>query len=636
MLTCRSESTILLHPAAMLARLTAAGESTTAEDNYASACALAQIWSDIYLIAEASSQPGSVRLRARSGATHAARAALAAAFEPVASAAPSPPAGLAIPSARAGRSSAMTSMIKLHGHLDPWLDMLERILTLPMPECYGYDLGDSTICIDDARQFVCRHGHNRPIVVVGIRSGGSFLAPRWVAGLILATGQRVPWFTLRPLGAAAQRQGYHQTELAQLQRLCQTLPSRPQIVLVDDQPDSGNTVKQLAHVIAPMAEGLWFASIGRVRRLKTHSVWITEQSRSTLRRRDRPALWQLLRPEDHARFLATLAESLPCAAVQTASMLTIRCPTQQRRYGDQKAWLPWNHPQLLHAARRLVNPHKTPLVIWDDMGQPLLHLRFVGAGPFGLAEFQRVQQMAAEPVRAWFIDGYRIAAHIPATRPLRERLAHASQPEINRLLERCAEVLQRTTDHDPRAQIIGTPARRTPGKALCAALAQLGTQIGVTLALPTSLAWIATATIPAFGPQNQPIHSSLCYAHGDWHWQVTPDGKVHRFHLEATWGGVSWQELETAVFVLEHRLSPANLTTLLKYTGSASAQTLATVSASLPAATGLLIDSWRRTLRQVSPAGKAQFLEDLSSLWDVLGQYTDLFAQATDRGGQHA
>ncbi|MBD2823045.1 hypothetical protein ID852_20830, partial [Xenorhabdus sp. 42] len=64
-------------------------------------------------------------------------------------------AALSIACGRKIMPETMPSQINLvmQGQFSPWIDLLTRILTLPLPECYGYDLGDTEVCMDDAIRF---------------------------------------------------------------------------------------------------------------------------------------------------------------------------------------------------------------------------------------------------------------------------------------------------------------------------------------------------------------------------------------------------------------------------------------------------------------------------------------------------
>ncbi|WP_189535867.1 hypothetical protein [Paludibacterium paludis] len=598
-------------PAALVAAL---ADASGSGDDYLAACALLQVWSDLQLLAEGSGQPDPVRRRARAATARAAQAAFDAAC------------GRPLAPARSARAG-----IVLRGRLDAWQDMLERALMVPMPECCGYDLGDTAVCLDDAVRFARGLPRGRRVVVVGIRGGGAFLAPRWAAGLARASGRAPPWVTLRPLGAASLRGGYHPFELDAVRRLCVAQPDTPDIVIVDDQPDTGGTVDLLAQALKPWADRIWAASIGKVSLWHGPGRWTRVQERAVLAPRPRPALWQLLREEDRPAFLSVLCEALPQAA-DGAAGVSIRCPSLERRYGRETAWLPWNDPALSHHRRRLINPRKTPLLVTGDDGRPLLHLRFIGEGAFGAAEFRRVQALAAAQGEAWFLDGYRIAAHQPGLRPLSGILAEADAVSRRTWLARCAALLRDSRDR-PLARVGECAGDLRVGERAGAVLASLRARIGGVLPPPPS--WLPALRLPVFAGSREPVRGALTHAFGDWHWQARPDGTLRRFHLEANWGGVSWPELDAASFLLAHRLGPEALEAMIAG-GALEASRRDSIALSMPVAAWLWLDGCRRDLRQISPDGAALWREDLSSLWSVLSQYTDLiFSSPALKGSAH-
>ncbi|MDE9571741.1 hypothetical protein, partial [Xenorhabdus bovienii] len=85
-------------------------------------------------------------------------------------------------------------------------------------------------------------------------------------------------------------------------------------------------------------------------------------------------------------------------------------------------------------------------------------------------------------------------------------------------------------------------------------------------------------------------------------WQVGKDGHLYRFHQEANWGGISWPELEIAVFLLVYQLPPATLQ-LICNSNQTENDNLPVIFTSLPVALLLLLDGFRREIRQFSSIG---------------------------------
>ncbi|NHB92783.1 hypothetical protein [Photorhabdus cinerea] len=600
---------IQITPSVLVAGLVAA-ERSQQGDGYVSACALAQIWSDLSLFAEASKQSLSVCRQARLSATHAALTALSIAC-----------------GQKFNTETVCTSQtdIVLQGQFAPWLDLLTRILAVPLPECYGYDLGDTEVCVDDAICFAREHLCGRPVVIVGIRSGGSFIAPRWVAGLSQVSGVTPPWLTLRPLRQINAPCQYHPSELKALFHLCDSQPKRPDIVIVDDQPDTGSTVEELVKKLAPKVESVWFASIGNVSRIKAPGSWSKVFTRSPLITREKRPLWQLLLEEDHRYFLSTLASALPNSA-GTAARIFIRCPTLEKRYGQGEAWLPWNSPAMAKYVRRLINPKKTPLLVTDQNETPLLHVRFIGESVYGLAEFRRTEQFDTKHRNAWFLDGYHIAEHLPGLRPLRDLMAEATNTAYSTWLTQCNAIIE-LISRSPLVNVTGQLSLVPIGISISNAWRRLQCRIGENT-LPDLPFWLCSLNIPPFAGSIRPIRSSLSHAFGDWHWQVDNDGHLYRFHQEANWGGVSWPELEIAAFVLVHQLSPTTLQ-LICNSRQEWGNEPQVIFASLPVAALLLLEGFYREVRQFSEVGKVRLCEDLARLCQTLAQYHDLIIEAS-------
>jgi neamine phosphoribosyltransferase len=84
--------------------------------------------------------------------------------------------------------------------------LLDKLLCVPMPECCGYDLADLELVPRDGERLVDSVGTGRPVLVLGIRTGGAYLAPLWRAALAERGVARLHWCTVRP---AADGDGIH-------------------------------------------------------------------------------------------------------------------------------------------------------------------------------------------------------------------------------------------------------------------------------------------------------------------------------------------------------------------------------------------------------------------------------------------
>ncbi|MGW8142274.1 hypothetical protein [Sphingomonas zeae] len=510
--------------------------------------------------------------------------------------------------------------ITLEGDLGPYEALLDAALAGTVPECGGYNIADPEVCAQDARWLSARLDPRAPVLVIGIRSGGSYLAPIWAAALAAATSAPISWVTVRPLGAASRREGYHPGELARLPDASRT-DGRPtsqwaEIVVVDDLPDSGDTVGRLLATVRPRAARLWSASVGKVAAHPAGKGPVAARSAPQFRPRVPRPLWMCLDPADQPEFRARLEQAAPGCLPAGKIAVHIRVPTLEARYGSRTPWRAWSDPALANERRRLVNPRKTPLVVADAAGQPLLHLRFIGETPFGPSEHKRAARLAVAPVAGWFVDGYCVARHEAGLQSVRERLAGADRAAV---LDGCSAQLLRLTG-EPVAQARGQ-TRRPIGPMLLRRLALLSEEHGVPGRLPREVAWLVEAAADGRSSGSL-LRSSLRHAGGAWHWQVDPAGRVRRFHLEAGWGGVSWPELEVASFALEHRLEARLLARLL-----AACDRVAQpedVARSLPAAALLSLDAIHRAARRPSVVDVDRLAADIGDLLDGVTVLSEL------------
>jgi hypothetical protein len=329
----------------------------------------------------------------------------------------------------------------------------------------------------------------------------------------------------------------------------------------------------------------------------------------------------MLRPGDHAGFMRRLTAQWPEVLIPEGATLAIRCPSLQARYGRRTPWLPWNDPALAGERRCLVNPRKTPLLLHDADGTPLFHLRFVGEGPYGRAEHARVATLGAGGGASATIDGYRVAAHVPGLVPLADAL-HAADGAARRvLLGRCADLVAAMLS-EPLAEVCRASFERPIGHSIREAVASLADRFGTDAAIPDTVAWAGDVRSPPYGASRRPIRSSLRYASGAWHWQVDRAGGVHRFHLEAGWGGVTWPELEVASFALEQRLTAADLRLIAARVGLAESAPRS-IGDALAAASALFLQTRRREVREVDAAGRDRLRSDIAAMWETLARLAE-------------
>lgn len=564
---------------------------------------------------------------------------------------------------------------------------VEKAISAPMPECCGYDIADLDLIAADAARLVEAIGADRPVLLVAVRSGGAYFAPLWRAALDDLGVSRSRWCSVRPWPTLSENESSAPDALRAPDRFgatgaIETTPAtgltcmpgmpdadawlhgqpRPVVVVLDDQPDTGATMARVAAGLRAPDRELWFASVGKLwrdeagQRRLAHAApaWIGGGTRR---------LWECLMPPDHGRLLERLSRLPGLARLPSDAAPRWHCPRDEVRYGDARPWLPWNHPVVLTGRRPLVNPRKTPLAIAAADRRPLLHLRFIGEGVFGEAEFQRVQ--ALQPGRrAWFIDGYGVTADIGPTTPLAERLRTCDGATRAALLDQCADLLSALMRDAIAETPSGEHGASHPGR-MSGADGMSGTRAAVRMAgtggmrddiadappmfrtgeapLGIETRWPAFArqladrglslpetgeALHAFlarpvrrlGETGLALRTSLRHACGAWHWQIDAQARVHRFQLEANWGRISWPELEVAACLLALRLSAADGRRLAARCGLA----WPAVRDTLPLAAATLGEAMLRGTRAFGVGGRARFMDDLRSLVAATGELAEL------------
>lgn len=561
-------------------------------DRYLVACAAVQFWADLLAIHEQNGTKASMPEEIKRRFCHAERAVDRAALALLGAAAtasdnPDNPDNL------------LSTYVALREDLA--LDALSKVLHLPMPECCGYDLADLELIAGDGKRLIDQIGLDRRILIVGIRTGGAYLAPFWKTVLAGLGVTDVQWCTVRPpVGGEAF--------MARASIGRQFVPEV--VVVVDDQPDSGASMARVAAPLRTPDIDLWFSCVGRLWRGSAAHPVPAHSSVSRLCNHRSPRLWECLLPVKHPEFIARVRDISGLPGLPTHAHLHFRCPQGEARYGLGHAWLPWNDPRVLAGRRVLVNPHKTPIEIRGSDGKTLLHLRFVGESVFGRAEFLRVQNMDGAPP-AWFVDGYVVTVDIGAARPFREQF-HAASPSVR------ADLLAQVTNWLTIAarQVVAhapdSPMGVETGSRWSAIVKVMRARCGCDplLEIPQPFGAFLAVAVPWPGKTGRAIRSSLRYACGDWHWQVDSQGKLHRFQLEANWGDVSFPELELAAFALENRLALADA----RYLSSLCGLAYSSVQKCLSLAALTIAEARVRSVRTLSDDGRIALCQDFHQL----------------------
>lgn len=482
------------------------------------------------------------------------------------------------------------------------LSSLDKALHLPLPECCGYNVADIELIPGDGARLAEQVGTARPILIVGIRTGGTYLAPLWKAVMTGLGVKEVSWCTVRPCSGKAPADGLAAARAWLEHRIA------PVVVIVDDQPDTGATMEGVASMLHSPGIDLWFSCVGSVwRGPMARTVPIRSPEREASRRRN-ACLWQCLLVDEHPRFMSRLCEMPGLPALPDRAQLQFRCPTGEARYGLCRPWLPWNHPHVLSGRRALANPRKTPLVISGPEGEALLHLRFVGEGVFGRAESERIQNMHPER-RVWFIDGYAVTGDIGPTQLFREYFHGACSSVQADLLVQTANWLAVLT-RDVVAYADHSSGSMALGLRWSALVDAMRARCGRLPEMPGPLRAFLERPVPWLGRTGRAIRSSLRYSCADWHWQVDRRQRLHRFQLDANWGGVSFLELEVAAFAVENRLSLEDTRCLSALCEVA----YSSVQESLTLAALTIAEARLRSVKKLSGSGRIALRQDFDQL----------------------
>ncbi|MCC9738420.1 phosphoribosyltransferase [Streptomyces sp. MNU89] len=440
------------------------------------------------------------------------------------------------------------------------------------PECYGYDLADPELSLDQAAGWLAARPADTPVLVVGVRTGGSYLAPFWQAGVEDAGLAAGPWHSVRPVRGA----GGIILPASELAALPRELRPGTTVVLVDDQPDTGATARAVRDRLAerfPGVRDIVLAAPGRLHDLNGPAVRVLTER--PVVRTGTSRLWQLAGAGDTAGLVARArAAGVPLAVGAVHRIRPFRGPFLTA-YGTAAV------PAQDGGVHRIA-PHKRPFTLiadsdglrgtgrdGHDSAPEAYHFRFIGTGTHGLHCHRTLRAMGdLLPAGHTFADGYLITRHETGLRPLREELPALTPPQQRGALGTVAaswEALRRLGE-------LGRPGRGAaynPRARLDEALRRLRHRMGRPL--PVDGAWTARhlpERAPIGGVDGILFRTPLPYGHGHWHWQLAGDGDcatgltVRRFGLDWIWGGGGCLESEIASFVVENRLDESAVNVL--------------------------------------------------------------------------
>lgn len=583
-----------------LYRLNDAAEATPM-DKYLVSCASVQFWADLLTLAKLNGVLGDTTTQSleqqlrysESKADHAAQLVL----------------GMAV----AGPQYIdYPKFANIELHVSTSIDILSKVLHLPMPECCGYDLADLSAITEDVHRLIAHVRLDREFLIVGLRTGGAYLAPLWKAVLTGLGAANAHWCTVRPAECAM---------FDGLETASNWLVSRssPVVVVVDDRPDTGATMQSVAGELLKFGIDLWFSSVGKLWHGSTEKPALTAPVCPTATP-SAARLWECLLPSEHSEFIGRLRDVAGIHSLSDEARLIFRCPQGEARYGSGRAWLPWSDSRILKNRRPLINPRKTPITIQGPNGKDLFHLRFIGEGVFGRAEFYRVQNMRLRAA-AWLVDGYVVTADIGVKRSFQEQFHAEDYSGRTNLLLQAANWLASSncqsvgfTFHSP---VVMTLERRWSAildimLAFC--------NYDYSQEISAHLRAFLASPVPWPGRTGMTFRSSLRYGSGGWHWQVDDTGRLHRFQLETNWGDISFYELEVGVFILENRLAIEDAMQLILLCGLA----WISVREILSLAALTIAESRVRSIRKLTSRGRILLREDFHQLIKVMYELTEI------------
>ncbi|WP_422747411.1 hypothetical protein [Micromonospora sp. WMMD1219] len=425
------------------------------------------------------------------------------------------------------------------------------------PECYGYDLADPELSLAQAADWLTTRPGHEPVLVVAVRTGGSYLAPFWQAAAEDAGRAAGPWHSVRPVRA----EGGIILPEAELAALPPELPSGTVVVLVDDQPDTGVTAKAVRDCLAerfPSVRDITLAAPGRLYDPNGPVVKVLAERPVVRNGTDR--LWQHADAGDIVR-LADRARSagVPLASGGVHRSIPFRGPFLST-YGTVPA-------SAKDGGARRIDPRTRPfsLVVDGDIrGQDqaaAYHFRFIGTGPHGLHCYRALRAMSELlPPGLTFVDGYLVTPHETGLQPLRENLLSLTERQRRHVLGAVARSWHALRSLGEMGRP-GTDAVYDPRERLGHALRQLRDRMRRSLAVDDT--WL-TRHVPnralLGGTDGVLFRTPLPYGHGFWHWQLTGTEDagaapaLRRFGLDWIWGGGGCLESEIASFTVENRL----------------------------------------------------------------------------------
>ncbi|WP_338553245.1 hypothetical protein [Paenibacillus sp. KS-LC4] len=421
-------------------------------------------------------------------------------------------------------------------------DLFDLLGEIRTPECSGYDLCDVEVCYYDARNWLLAMWDLQyPPLLIGIRTGGGYYAPFWSLACQQRWSKDVPYYTVR---AMRKRQSIHFSD-AELALLPNLVADEVKIVIIDDQPHTGETVIGLAKSLKGRygeSVSIWVASPGRLFRVNGLCLEKLSERLPLVNKSSR--IWELL--EDPEAIIPKINEVSEFSELSFEDMQVE--PHTNLKY--------WSHPSLKDSSPLRINPKKTPFTIRCKRDRRIMMFgKFIGKDLFGEFQFEQLRHFSNwMPRRTSYKDGYLLTGFVDGLLDIRD---YVSEGSISAKLDIAAQVCgywEMLHNH------FSVSSRTDIGGVADTLWADIDTaEQGLKSRLPVDRSWFQRSLEERAGHSN-PVYSSLPYSHPHWHWkymkaqQPGERSKVYRFHIDSTWGGMSSIELEIASFILSNRL----------------------------------------------------------------------------------
>lgn len=417
--------------------------------------------------------------------------------------------------------------------------LYKKVIDYSLPECFGYNLSDLNMCIQDAFSVL---ENDDEVSIISIRTGGTFFAPFWVlVARILNLKYNI--ISLRPIRIDNSCKYFIKDEVLK--------SVNRKIIILDDQMDTGNTVYTLINLLEKSinVNEFYYSSPGKIYKYNDNFFELIKNNIPISFFCDR--LWS----KNTKEFTLKIKEIIS-NYFQDYKQYEVTIYKGDNYYiKDWKWWYDvYRVDKFCH-----INPKKTTFILKSNTEIHYI-VKFIGESIYGKSVYSSLCRINEYLKESIYIDGFIIYKYSN----LENFDLHYKNLTLNNLKIVNNNIVKYFTE---LVDVQKVPFRIIKLEfKLYEKFEFLIQRLSKYIILKIDNKWLKkyiSSKISIYSLYNINIKTSLLYSLEKNHWKINTNTlKIYKYHSDYNWGDIHSFEIELSAFFLVNKVSYSNVKTI--------------------------------------------------------------------------